>query len=386
MQRKPPNRIKRAGTILVLSAALMVVMFGMIAFAVDIGYISVISTELQRAADSAAASAANQLLDGISDSGTPDEYSYSAYQARTVATTYAASNRVGGSTSALFWGDVNIGYLSDPSDRNCAMDYSDPAKYNAVRVLIRRTAAMNGETPLFFARALGITSAADQREATAAFLNGFSGFEMPRDGTNLGMMPFAMDEDTWNGMLAGTTGTDNFSWDRNSETVTSGGDGVLELNLYPGQDTTLPAGNRGTLDIGSDSNSTADIARQVLYGANEADLAFHGGSLELNDSGELILNGDTGISAGIKEELASIIGQPRIIPLFRTVVGNGNNAMYTIVGFAGVTVLEVHLTGNTTNKRVMIQPAKVVTGGGISDGGAGATTTYGIYSTAWLVR
>ena len=42
--------------------------------------------------------------------------------------------------------------------------------------------------------------------------------------------------------------------------------------------------------------------------------------------GKLYLNGDTGISAGVKDELASIKGQPRIIPIFSTVSGNGNNA------------------------------------------------------------
>ena len=195
------------------------------------------------------------------------------------------------------------------------MDFSDSSKFNAVRVRIQRSAEVNGQTPLFFARALGISSAADQREATAAFRNSFGGFELPSDGSNLGMMPFAMDEDTWNELLAGGGSYDDgFSWDRNSETVSSGGDGVREVNLYPQQNTILPPGNRGTVDIGSNNNSTSDIARQVLYGANAADLAFHGGSLELNDCGELMLNGDTGISAGIKDELASIIGQPRIIP------------------------------------------------------------------------
>lgn len=388
MRRHSPKRLKRAGTILVLSAIMMVAMFGMIAFAVDIGYISVVSTELQRAADSAATAAADQLLDGIGDSGTPDEYDHytSEYLTRVEAMQYAVYNRVGGNMSSLAWNDVDVGYLADPSDPSCVMDYSDPSLYNAVRVRIQRTAEVNGETPLFFARALGISSAADQREATAAFYNSFSGFELPGDGSNLGMMPFAMDEGTWNAMLAGTASEgDNFSWDRDAETVSSGGDGILEVNLYPDSDGSLPPGNRGTIDIGSNNNSTADIARQVVHGANAADLAFHGGSLQLNDSGVIVLNGDTGISAGIKDELISIIGQPRIIPLFRMVTGNGNNAQYTIVGFAGMTVLEVDLTGNASDKRVMIQPAKVVTGGGITGGVAG-TTSYGIYSTAWLVR
>ncbi len=85
-------------------------------------------------------------------------------------------------------------------------------------------------------------------------------------------------------------------------------------------------GNRGTVDIGSSNNSTADIARQIVHGISPSDFAQLGGKLEFDDSGKLYLNGDTGISAGVKDELASIMGQPRIIPIFSTVSGNGNNA------------------------------------------------------------
>ena len=74
-------------------------------------------------------------------------------------------------------------------------------------------------------------------------------------------------------------------------------------------------------------------------------MAQIGGSLQFNASGVLHLNGDTGISAGVKDELASIIGQPRIIPIFSSVVGPGNNADYTIVKFVGVRILAVKLTG-----------------------------------------
>ena len=48
--------------------------------------------------------------------------------------------------------------------------------------------------------------------------------------------------------------------------------------------------------------------------------------MEFDANGKLYLNGDTGISAGVKDELASIIGKPRIIPVFESVSGNGNNA------------------------------------------------------------
>ena len=97
---------------------------------------------------------------------------------------------------------------------------------------------------------------------------------------------------------------------------------MKEINLYPSGNG--PPGNRGTVDIGSNNNSTADLSRQILNGVTKSDLAYHGGKLEFNEDGELFLNGDTGISAGIKDELAAVIGQPKIIPIFSNVSGPGN--------------------------------------------------------------
>ena len=45
------------------------------------------------------------------------------------------------------------------------------------------------------------------------------------------------------------------------------------------------------------------------------------------------------------------------MPLFSAVNGNGQNATYTIVGFAGVTIVEADLTGN--NKHLTIQPVAI---------------------------
>jgi hypothetical protein len=96
------------------------------------------------------------------------------------------------------------------------------------------------------------------------------------------------------------------------------------------------------------------------------------------------LNGDTGISAGVKDDLASIIGETRVIPLFESVAGNGNNAQYTIVRWVGVRVLDVGLTGKMSSKRLIVQPANVVIRGGIP--AEGTQKSEYVYSPAWLVR
>jgi hypothetical protein len=173
-------------------------------------------------------------------------------------------------------------------------------------------------------------------------VTGFNGFRTPADGSNVEILPFALDQDTWNGLC--DHGSDVYRYDPDTKTVSAGSDGIKEVNLFP-QGTGSP-GNRGTVDIGSSNNSTADIARQILNGVTPADLAYHGGSLTFDANHELHLNGDTGISAGVKDELASIIGKPRLIPIFTTVFGPGNNADYTIVKFVGVRITGVKLTGS----------------------------------------
>ena len=64
------RRAPRRGIILVLTAVLMTFMLGLIAFAVDVGYIANSRTEIQRATDSAAYAAAGALVNGTSGATT----------------------------------------------------------------------------------------------------------------------------------------------------------------------------------------------------------------------------------------------------------------------------------------------------------------------------
>jgi Flp pilus assembly protein TadG len=358
----------------------MTAMISLLAFAIDLGYAYSVRTELQRSADAAAIAAAWELID---KNGNPTNSSASTLtsNARTKASQFAGLNHVCNTAPALSTGDVTVGYMSNPSSPSCAITTTPAGSLpNSVQVTVERTSDQNGQVPFFFAKALGFDQTSMSAQGTAAFVTSFSGFKAPSDGTNLNILPFALDEDTWNGLSA--NGTDNYSYNTSTKTVTDGGDGVLEVNLFP-QGTGSP-GNRGTVDIGASNNSTADIARQIVYGVSASDMAYLGGSLQFNSQGVLHLNGDTGISAGVKDELASIIGKPRFIPIFRSVVGPGNNADYTIVKFVGVRIMAVKLTGSMSSKYVMIQPCNVIAKGGIFS--PGATTSQYVYSPVWLVR
>ena len=176
------------------------------------------------------------------------------------ASQYAALNPVLTDSPQLSSEDVSVGYLADPSNRSQQLDTTGGNTPNAVRVRVRRTADQNGEVPFFIARFLGIDSMATEAEATAALLTSIRGFRTPNDGTNLDLLPFALDLGSWTGLLQGV-GADQWRWDEQAGRILPGSDGILEVNLYP-QGTGSP-GNRGTVDIGGSNNSTADIARRL---------------------------------------------------------------------------------------------------------------------------
>jgi hypothetical protein len=338
-----------------------------------------VRNDLQRTADAAAIAAAWELADKDGYAATQTAANLGT-NARSKAVQFAALNLVTNQSPGLASDDVTVGYMANPANPADPL-VPTPAGMlpNAVAVRVQRSSTQNGQIPLFFARALGMSEASGYAQATAALVSTFAGFEAPADGSNLDLLPFALDEETWNALAV--NGTDSYCYNPSTKTVTAGCDGIKEVNLYP-QGTGSP-GNRGTVDIGGSNNSTADIARQILYGVSPADLAFHGGSLTFTN-GVLHLNGDTGISAGVKDELAAIIGKPRIIPIFRTVVGPGNNADYSIVKFVGIRILAVKLTGSMSTKHVTIQPANIVAKGGIYE--SGATGTQYVFSPVWLVR
>jgi hypothetical protein len=357
----------------------MVAVLAMVAFAVDVGYLLVARTELQRSADAAALAATWEFA----KTGEPDLLTQ---KARSAASRFAALNVVTGDSLTLDRntanrqeGDIVAGTLEDPSNPE-VLDTSDPALYNAVRVRVRKTGDQNGEVPLFFARVFGWKSVATSAEATAVVMRKISGIRMANPDEQLPFLPITLEEETWNRVLSGEMTSDNWAWDPDSQTVAAGTDDIPEAMLFPERNDS--PGNFGTLSIGADSNSTQHLSAQIRDGLSNSDLDYHGGELKLGDDGTLELGGDTGISDAIKDDLTAIIGQPRMMPIYRRVVGQGNTAVYTIVKFVGIRVMAVQLTG--ADKALIIQPADVVTPGVIP--AETDNTSDFVYSPVFLVK
>jgi len=370
-----PNQAtaNRKGAIVVLAAVILVVIMAFTAFTVDVGYITVTKAELEKSADGSAMGAALELTDGLGPQATKTISEVDTL-ARNAAVAVASANRGGGLDSVAADGDrdVRFGQVVWNAGTNSWSKTWGASPYNLVEVTLRRSEATDaqgnpntgGDRPLslFFAPVIGHSQASVSAASLSALIAG-SGFKVAGgSGMTAGVLPIALDEQTWDALvidqLAGTSGqfSDNHYYNDTTGAVSTGSDGKFEINLYPEGNTVLPPGNRGTVDFGSSSNSTSDLSRQIVYGLNENDLSYFGGEIKASHAAPLIVNGDTGISAGMKDELESIIGEPRAIPIFSEVNGPGNNAMYTIVQFVGIRIMKVKLTGNPKYVRIQMAP------------------------------
>jgi len=365
----PKDSIKRRGVIIVLTAICLVMLLGFVALTVDIGFLMQTKTQLQAAADGSILSGALELPDGWGP-GKVSTTTQVQTATGTVTQTVAATYKVGEMPSAYIdtTRDLRFGQRTQNA-QGAWVETWGTSPYNMVEVTVRRDQPLaNGivtrgdqQIPLLFAPIIGSSYSSVTAKATAVLVPGNGFYIPPSSGLTCPLLPIALDETTWNNLVNNGIGSDNYRYNATTKTVSSGADGIKEVSLYP-NGTNTTAGNRGTVDIGSSNNSTADLSRQIRNGPNEADLAYFGGKVQIPASGLLALNGDTGLSAGIKDDLAAIIGQPRAIPIFRSVSGPGNNATYQICKFVGIRILFVRLTGSPSGKTVVVQPAPVFDG------------------------
>jgi Flp pilus assembly protein TadG len=148
-----PRRKQRRGVIIVLAALLLVFLLGMIAFAVDVGYITLVRSQLQAAADSAALAAA-----GASSQSTSGM--------QQVAQTFAGYHSVAGRQVQLGTSDVQVGTWN--ATARAFTPVTGTGAGTAVKVTVRTDASDGGATPLFFGRIFGMSSVNQQASAVAS--------------------------------------------------------------------------------------------------------------------------------------------------------------------------------------------------------------------------
>ena len=131
--RGTPISHARKGAIIVLAAIFMVPIFGFVAFSVDSGYMALVKSQLQNAADAAALAATSELGEGIA-------------VAKQAAIDIAQTNNAAGQPVVLADADIEFGQW-DVVNKTFSTPVPNP---NAVRITARVT-----NQPLFFAPVIG---------------------------------------------------------------------------------------------------------------------------------------------------------------------------------------------------------------------------------------
>ncbi len=343
------NSKHRPGNVLVFTLMLMVSLCAGLAFAVDMGYLCMARTELQRSADAAALAGAAAMYqpDGELESewySLPPEPGSARIEARRFVRANPAVGRlidVGLNHANVADGDIVLGRLNHPPDHSELLDTAfDPPNTVHVTIPLSQT-HMNGSIGLFFARVIGIDSADSKASATATVW-------YPS------LLPFTTSQENWSTLAQGGAG-DQFAYrpGEGSLGIASGSDGIPEVVMFPGpwNGGGLPPGNFGVLDIGGNGSTMSTVRRQVDAGPSVDDMESHAGGLAAGTQ----LSGRTGIKSSSKHaflggsadarQFAGILGRPRQLPLYDNVTGNGANSVFTLSRFVAVRVMALQIDG-----------------------------------------
>ena len=148
----PIERNTQRGMSLVLVAAILVVLLGISALAIDLAALYVRRNEAQRAADAAALAGAKKFVEsGFLSGAVPQTTAQSL--ATTEAIQIGAQNLVGGQPADIQPGDITF-------------DFSNPTN-PLITVVVQRTAARGTAVPTFFGKALGFAEVDISATATA---------------------------------------------------------------------------------------------------------------------------------------------------------------------------------------------------------------------------
>ena len=357
MSRKRALKRSRRGAVVVLVALLLIPILAFVALSVDIGWIALAKSELQSAADSAATAGAQQLMSGAVQYNIPGAsqgtiLSTAKTSASTYAKQYSGFNAAGGVGSlALNNPDIQFGF-TDASGNYSPGGSGFP---NTVKVVVRRDGSANGPLGLFFAPLLGVNSKSLTATAAATIYAGgtITGFNSSA-GIYGSLLPVTVDVNTWNTFY--TTGK---SPDGNTY---AGPNGAPQLQAYPSPKNA--PGNIGLLCVGPPTSNTPTFSSWIDQGPSSSDLAYltGNGQVPATASNPTSWNGGPGMKSVNTSDFASVIGKPRLIPLFQPVStspyqaasSSGSNTYYNIVGFVGATITQA--SGNGSNMNISVQP------------------------------
>jgi Flp pilus assembly protein TadG len=357
--RKNRSRQRRQGTIVILTALLLVVTIAFLAFSIDFGYVIVTESELQNAADAGATSGAKALSNG---------------RAAAVAATKAwvAKNVAANQSVAVTDADVEIGSWDSETASFTVLPNNSSETPNAVRVTCRRTADRGNALKLFFAPVLGTSQANLTVTSTARI-------KSSRCGLIIGLEKVTM---------SGSSHTDSFSSDSgpyssatakanghvcSNDDINMSGSAAIVGNAHPGpghkvkssssigvtgntvpleQKLTFPPADPGSAVSINENASipTSDLGKTPLNSKSEFTLSggdgvdlppgtyyFNkmtlsgGSSIRITGQTKIFITGDCVLSGGSVANLTFLPKHLQIYPMGSKCVISGDSAFYGVV-------------------------------------------------------
>jgi hypothetical protein len=285
---------ERGGVIPIVAVCLAVII-GLAALAIDLGWLFVVKGELQNAADAAALAGVVELVQG--DSGAI---------AKNTGVTYAT--------------EPSHFRLTSPPPAADGVDVTILGP-ETLQVRVGRTAGTTaGAVPTIFARIWG-TKTVDVDVLAVATVN----HRVIGVGPGI-LLPIGV-KDTW--------------------LVDEDGDGLPDpKDIYPHIQS---ESNFGLIDLDGGENSNDDIKEWIEYGYDDYLILPEDGCKCLK------LEGDPGISGGSLETfLESQYGNRVLLPVFNKVTGAEAGTLYYVIGFVGVIITDVKLTGDQADRHINV--------------------------------
>ncbi len=349
----------------VAAALVLITLPVLIAFAaltIDVGALYNTRADLQRAADAGALAGVSALT-----SDTMMQYRTTSNEALFYDVTSSATGEVnyfsaqnpslGSNTMYIESGDISSGWLDLTSSTSPLQVAAPPGDFpNAVQVVARRTTGgLNGPLDFFFSPIFGNATSDISATAVAVFDDRVIGFD-PESGPGY-LVPFTMNDNIFQAELAG--GSDTYQYDSGTDSVSTGSDGVGEINLYPYN---LAPGNFGLLNIGTANQGAPAMRAQIEDGVTGADLQAEIGTDDLTffDSGgnpvSYDVTGNPGLTVSLRSSVEARIGDVVAFLLHNQVTAQGSNSVYTITEIRFGRVMNIQLTGPPSGMGLWIQP------------------------------
>jgi Flp pilus assembly protein TadG len=359
---------RRRGAVAPLTAILMVFLVGLLAFAIDLGYVATVQAQLQSAADAAALAGAERLQNLYVQYYAPGQTQQAQILNQATADTSNPNGPI--RTAQRFCGDNAASWVAlQLPTSDVAFNYYDGQSFvpasatqfpNTVTVVVRRDGTANGPLGLFFGPLFGVGTINLTARASASIYAGEVTSLQVIPNVNAHILPVALDVNVWEQFYATGQSPDG--------QVHRGDNGNPQLQVYPFATNT--PGSFGLLDVGMPSNDAPAFVNWIDDGSTPNDISYllSNSLLPVSPSAPQPWKCGPGLKSTLVSDFQSQMGKASLIPLFTPASPapnyvaasyQGQSATYAVVGFAGVTLSQATGDGDA-GLVIAIQPMALV--------------------------